>query len=179
MSRRRKSFRREITPDPIYNDVTVARFIKKVMLDGKKSTAEKLVYSAFDELKTKVADEEPLTVFKTAIENKLTNTRIVNTIRIDERRVQIQEELNFIRKELQLVAPEYHKNIEDQKQIEYIAGLNEQLILNSRNLIKSWSKYHGQMEHFFAKKQKLSLNELKLYINEMKALKKELDQQQR
>jgi len=69
MSRRRKSFRREITPDPIYNDVTVARFIKKIMLDGKKSIAEKIVYSAFDELKTKVTEEEPLAVFKKAIEN--------------------------------------------------------------------------------------------------------------
>ncbi len=119
------------------------------------------------------------TTFKAAIENKLTNTNIVNAIHIEGRRVEIQQELNFIREELQWIAPEYHKNIEDQKQIEYIAGLNEQLILNSRNLIRSWSKYHDQMEHFFAKKQKLSLNELKLYINEMKALKKELDQQQR
>ena len=69
MSRRRKNYKREIDPDPIYNDVTVARFIKKVMLDGKMNTAQKIVYSSFDKLREKVPGEEPLTVFKKAVEN--------------------------------------------------------------------------------------------------------------
>ena len=69
MSRRRKNYKREITPDPIYNDLTVARFVKKVMLDGKQNTAQKIVYSAFDLLREKVPGEEPLTVFKKAVEN--------------------------------------------------------------------------------------------------------------
>ena len=69
MSRRRKSFRREIIPDPIYNDVTLARFVKKVMLDGKQNTAQKIVYSALEKMREKVADEEPLTAFKKAIDN--------------------------------------------------------------------------------------------------------------
>ena len=69
MSRRNASYKREITPDPIYNDVTVSKFVNKVMLAGKKSVAQSIVYEAFDELRQKVSGEEPLTVFKKAIEN--------------------------------------------------------------------------------------------------------------
>jgi len=69
MSRRRKTIKREVLPDPVYNDVVVAKFINKMMVDGKKSTAQSSFYSALDELKTKAADEEPLTVFKKALEN--------------------------------------------------------------------------------------------------------------
>ena len=69
MSRRKKNYKREILADPIYNDVNVAKFINKLMLDGKRSTAQKILYSALDELSKKVAGEEPLTVFKKAIEN--------------------------------------------------------------------------------------------------------------
>jgi len=69
MSRRKKNYKREVVPDPIYNDISVAKFINKVMLDGKRSIAQKLVYGALDELRNKVAGEEPLTVFKKAIEN--------------------------------------------------------------------------------------------------------------
>lgn len=69
MSRRRGAYKREVIPDPVYNDVIVAKFINRLMLDGKKSVAQGILYSAFDELKLKVAGEEPLTVFKKAIEN--------------------------------------------------------------------------------------------------------------
>lgn len=69
MSRRRGSYKREITPDPIYQDVVIAKFVNKVMLDGKKSKAQSLVYSALDIIKEKVPAEEPLTVFKKAVEN--------------------------------------------------------------------------------------------------------------
>lgn len=69
MSRRSSNYKRETLPDPIYNDIAVAKFVNKIMWGGKKSTAQKLVYSAFDELRNKVPGEEPLTVFKKAIEN--------------------------------------------------------------------------------------------------------------
>jgi small subunit ribosomal protein S7 len=69
MSRRNNSFKREVAPDPIYNDVTVARFVNKLMLGGKKGTAQQIVYGAFDQLREKVPGEEPLTVFKKAIDN--------------------------------------------------------------------------------------------------------------
>ena len=69
MSRRRTNYKREVAADPVYNDTTVSRFINKIMLEGKKSRAQRLVYAAFDELRSKVSGEEPLTVFKKAVEN--------------------------------------------------------------------------------------------------------------
>ncbi|MCB0364501.1 MAG: 30S ribosomal protein S7 [Bdellovibrionaceae bacterium] len=69
MSRRKSSYKREVAPDPVYNDVLVAKFINKLMERGKKSLAQKVFYSALDDLRTKVSGEEPLTVFKKAVEN--------------------------------------------------------------------------------------------------------------
>src|SRR5947209_1129727 len=69
MSRRKSTAKREILPDPIYNDVVVAKFVNKMMWQGKKSLAQKALYTALDDLRAKVSGEEPLTVFKKAIEN--------------------------------------------------------------------------------------------------------------
>jgi len=55
-------------PDPKYNSVLVAKFIRSVMRDGKKSTAEKLLYDAFDIIEKKVS-EPPLKIFEKALEN--------------------------------------------------------------------------------------------------------------
>ena len=76
MSRRRRSIKREILPDPIYNDLTVAKFVNRLMLDGKKSTAQGIIYKAFDQLVEKVPGEEPLSVFKKAIENVKPNLEV-------------------------------------------------------------------------------------------------------
>lgn len=69
MSRRKKAVKRENIPDPVYNDIVVAKFINKMMYDGKKATAQTAIYGAFDEIKTKITEEEPLAVFKKALEN--------------------------------------------------------------------------------------------------------------
>lgn len=69
MSRRKSAEKREVLPDPIYNDVIISKFVNKMMIQGKKSLAYGAVYSALDELRTKVSGEEPLTVFKKALEN--------------------------------------------------------------------------------------------------------------
>ena len=69
MSRRKGNYKREVAPDPIYNDVLLAKFVNKVMLDGKKSVAQALVYNSFEQIKEKVTEEEPLAVFKKAVEN--------------------------------------------------------------------------------------------------------------
>lgn len=69
MSRRKSAEKREVLPDPVYNDVVVAKFVNKMMIQGKKSLAQGALYSALDELRTKVSGEEPLTVFKKALEN--------------------------------------------------------------------------------------------------------------
>jgi small subunit ribosomal protein S7 len=69
MSRRKSAVKREVLPDPVFNDVVVAKFINKMMYDGKKSTAQAEFYGALDELKAKIAEEEPIAVFKKALEN--------------------------------------------------------------------------------------------------------------
>ena len=69
MARRKRAVKREVLPDPIFNDVVVAKFVNKIMYQGKKSIAQGLFYGALDELKAKIQAEEPLAVFKKAVEN--------------------------------------------------------------------------------------------------------------
>jgi small subunit ribosomal protein S7 len=69
MSRRKKTYKREVIPDPVYKDIVVAKFINKMMYQGKKAIAQRLLYSALEELQGKVAGEEPISVLKKAIEN--------------------------------------------------------------------------------------------------------------
>ncbi|MBX7230870.1 MAG: 30S ribosomal protein S7 [Bdellovibrionales bacterium] len=76
MSRRKSTYKREVYPDPVFNDVVITKFVNKLMLDGKKSLASGIIYDAFEELRTKVAAEEPLTVFKKAIENCKPNLEV-------------------------------------------------------------------------------------------------------
>ena len=68
MPRRGNVPKREILPDPIYGSTVVAQLINKILLDGKKSIAENIVYGAFDLVQEKTG-EDPLTVFKKAMDN--------------------------------------------------------------------------------------------------------------
>ena len=68
MARRRVATKREILPDFKYNDVTIAKFINKIMMRGKKNIAESIVYGCLDIIKEK-ADKDPLEIFKTALNN--------------------------------------------------------------------------------------------------------------
>ncbi|MCH9671111.1 MAG: 30S ribosomal protein S7 [Gammaproteobacteria bacterium] len=68
MSRRRVSAQRAILPDPKYGDETVAKFINTLMLDGKKSIAEKIVYDALDHVANR-SKGDPLEIFGQALEN--------------------------------------------------------------------------------------------------------------
>lgn len=69
MSRRRRAERREVAADPKYSSELLARFINKVMIDGKKSIARKIVYNAVEKFAKKVAIENPLEAFEQALEN--------------------------------------------------------------------------------------------------------------
>ena len=66
--RRRAAPKREILPDPKYNDFIIAKFVNILMLDGKKSVAEKIVYAALDNIQAK-GNAEPMEVFKKALDN--------------------------------------------------------------------------------------------------------------
>jgi len=66
--RRRRAEKRQIPPDPVFGDVLVAKLINRVMWDGKKTIAQKIVYGAFDIIREKTK-KDPLEVFRQAVEN--------------------------------------------------------------------------------------------------------------
>ena len=68
MSRRRRAVRRIIPPDPQYQDLELARFINRVMQRGKKSTAQRIIYNAFDLIREQ-SSREPIEVFQAAVRN--------------------------------------------------------------------------------------------------------------
>jgi small subunit ribosomal protein S7 len=68
MARRRSSKKREVIGDPKFHDITVTRFINYVMRKGKKSTAEKIVYSCFETIEEKTG-QRGVDVFKKALDN--------------------------------------------------------------------------------------------------------------
>ncbi len=69
MSRRRKAEARQIAPDPVYKSQLAAKFINKLMLGGKKSTAQGIFYDAIEIFSGKIKTENPLEAFEQALEN--------------------------------------------------------------------------------------------------------------
>ena len=74
MSRKRKAPIRKIYPDPKYGSVVISKFINSIMYDGKRSTAEKILYSALDKMKEK--NQDPLKIFNSAIGNVRPNLEV-------------------------------------------------------------------------------------------------------
>ncbi|MBT5520248.1 MAG: 30S ribosomal protein S7 [Rhodospirillales bacterium] len=68
MSRRHAAEKREVLPDPKYGDRVVTKFMNAIMLDGKKSTAERIIYGAFERMESK-AGTDPVKMFHEALEN--------------------------------------------------------------------------------------------------------------
>lgn len=66
--RRKQAERRDVDPDPVFNDKLVTRFVNNLMRDGKKNVARKILYQAFEIVKEKTG-EQGVDVFKTALEN--------------------------------------------------------------------------------------------------------------
>ncbi len=66
--RKRRAVKRDVLPDPVYNSKLVMKLINQIMKDGKKGTAQTILYDAFDMIKEKTG-EEPVEVFNKALEN--------------------------------------------------------------------------------------------------------------
>jgi len=92
MPRKRKAVVREVLPDPKYNDVILTKFMNCLMVQGKKSIAEKIVYGAFEIIQEKTK-QEPLEVFKTALENVRPLVKVVSR-RVGGSTYQIPTEVN-------------------------------------------------------------------------------------
>lgn len=97
MSRKRKAPIREVLSDPIFNSKIVTKAINALMIDGKKSTAETILYSAFNIVKEKT-NEEPLEVFMRAVAN-ITPILEVRTRRIGGTNYQVPSEVSARRKQ--------------------------------------------------------------------------------
>ena len=80
MSRRRRAEKREIFPDPKFGDLVISKFMNNLMIDGKKSVAEKIVYGALDKIENKLKTD-PVKIFHDAIEN------VMPAIEVRSRRV--------------------------------------------------------------------------------------------
>ena len=66
--RKRQAVKRDVLPDPIYNSKVVTKLINQIMNDGKKGTAQKILYGAFDMIKEKTG-EDAMVVFEKAMKN--------------------------------------------------------------------------------------------------------------
>tara|TARA_Y100000590_G_scaffold24876_1_gene28339 strand:- start:1049 stop:1516 length:468 start_codon:yes stop_codon:yes gene_type:complete len=72
---RKNTPKRNLNPDPKYNSLVLSKFINFIMFDGKKSSAEKIIYTAFDQIKKKTK-EDPLKVFDNAVNNIRPNLEV-------------------------------------------------------------------------------------------------------
>ena len=71
-----KSTERYLKGDPVYDNLVVSKFINQIMLDGKKTVAQKIVYSAMEMIGKRIEGHEPLDIFLTAIDNVKPNLEV-------------------------------------------------------------------------------------------------------
>ena len=93
MSRRRRATKRSIPPDPLYQSLTLAKFVNKLMQHGKKSVARRIVYKALESFAEKVKTETPLQAFEQAIQNAKPSLE-VKTRRIGGANYQVPVEIS-------------------------------------------------------------------------------------
>jgi small subunit ribosomal protein S7 len=80
MPRRREIVKRDVMPDPKHNNKLITKFVNSLMFDGKKSTAESILYNCFDVIQTKT-NQDPMTIFQQAVNN------VKPTLEVKSRRV--------------------------------------------------------------------------------------------
>ena len=97
MSRRHKAEKREIIPDPKFGDLVITKFMNSVMLDGKKSAAERIVYGALDRVEEK-AKSNPVEMFHQALENVMPSLE-VRSRRVGGATYQVPVEVRHERKQ--------------------------------------------------------------------------------
>jgi small subunit ribosomal protein S7 len=94
--RKKKKVDRKITPDPVYENVLIAKFTNHIMVSGKKSIARKIIYDCFNLIKEKTK-KDPVEVFQEAIDNASPRVEVVSR-RIGGARYQIPKEVSGERK---------------------------------------------------------------------------------
>jgi small subunit ribosomal protein S7 len=122
MSRRAAAVRRETAPDAKYNNRLVTQLINKILLDGKKSVAENIVYGAFDLVEAKTG-EDALSMFKKAIEN-IRPTLEVKAKRVGGATFQVPMEVNSRRSTTLAIRwlVDYSRKRKEHTMVERLAG---------------------------------------------------------
>jgi small subunit ribosomal protein S7 len=147
MSRRKTKPKREILADPVYNDVTVAKFVNKMMWQGKKTLSQRALYGALDELRNKVSGEEPLTVFKKALENCKPNLE-VRSRRVGGATYQVPVDVRPSRR-LALAMKwliDYSRERGEKSMVQRLAGELADAFANRGNAIKKKEDVHRMAE---------------------------------
>ena len=90
--------RKQLKPDPRFGSLLASKFINNLMLDGKKSVAQKVFYDALDILKERIPEEEPIEVFNQAIENVKPNIE-VRSKRVGGSTYQVPMQVNRVRQQ--------------------------------------------------------------------------------
>ena len=126
MSRRRRAEKRDVLPDSQYNDKVVTKFINGLMIDGKKSIAEGIFYTALQQI-TEETQEEGIEVFRRAMENVRPQLE-VRSRRIGGATYQVPVE---VRKERQQAIRWLVKYTRERKEYGMIAKLKKELIAAS------------------------------------------------
>lgn len=98
MSRKAQAPKREVLPDPIYNSVIVTKLINNIMLDGKKGTAQHILYSAFKRVE-KATGEDAIDVFNKALDNIMPSLEL-KVRRVGGSNYQIPIEVNERRRKI-------------------------------------------------------------------------------
>lgn len=98
MSRRRRAEKREYTPDPRHNSTLVSHLVNVVMLDGKKSVAQKIVYGAFERASEKLEKGDPIDLLLGALENVRPKLE-VKSRRVGGATYQVPVEISFERQQ--------------------------------------------------------------------------------
>ncbi len=93
--RKRRAIKRDVLADPIYNSKVITKLINQIMLDGKRGTAEKIVYGAFDIIKEKTS-QDPMEVFNKSMENIMPALE-VKSRRVGGANVQVPLEVDDVR----------------------------------------------------------------------------------
>jgi small subunit ribosomal protein S7 len=146
MPRRREVEKRKILPDPKFQDRIVAKFVNNLMRQGKKSTGERIIYGAFDQVEAKLKDD-PLKIFKKALDN------VKPVVEVKSRRVggatyQVPVEVRQDRRTALAMRwlIDYSRNRGEKTMVEKLAGEIMDAASNRGNAVKNREDTHKMAE---------------------------------
>ena len=147
MPRRAAANRREVQPDSVYNNRLVTQLINKVLLDGKKATAERIVYTAFEMVAEKSEDGDALATFKKAMDN-IRPTLEVKPKRVGGATYQVPMEVRPARRQTLALRwlTAYSRSRSERTMAERLAGELMDAANNTGASVKKREEMHKQAE---------------------------------